>query len=139
LEERFRHLMASTPSAELMSQPARELARRCGCSERHFRRLFKEQLGLPLKTWQIQLRLRKAARLLRASNTKVLDVALECGFPHLGQFNAAFKRLTGMTPSNWRQARPRRPQPVLCLRAADDHGHATPPWWQQLRRTIATS
>jgi AraC-like DNA-binding protein len=70
-----------------------------------------------LRAWQVQARIHKAARLLRESDTKVIDVALESGFQHLGQFNATFKRLFGKTPSAWRQARARRSRPFLCLRS----------------------
>lgn len=132
LEDRFRKLLAAAPRTDLLSLPACQLARQCGCSERHFRRLFKEETGLSLRAWQIQSRLRKAARLLRESDTKVVDVALQCGFQHLGQFNAAFKRLFDKTPSSWRR-RPARKQPLICLRSAGSQGCAVPREWRGLR------
>lgn len=132
-EQRLRQLLAQTPAADLVAKPARELARRCGCSERHFRRLFKAEFGQSLRAWQVQSRVRKAARLLRESDSKVVDVALECGFQHLSEFNAAFKRILGKTPSAWREARARRHRPVLCLRSSEVGARSTPAWWRELR------
>lgn len=132
VEDRVRKLLSGAAAADLMSQPTCELARRCACSERHFRRLFKAEVGCPLRTWQTQGRIRKAARLLRESDAKVVDVALECGFQHLGQFNAAFKQLLGQTPSRWRRSYPRRSRPVVCPRSTEAAGRAVPVRWQDL-------
>ena len=133
VEDRIRKLLSGAAASDLMSQPTCELARQCACSERHFRRLFKAEVGCPLRTWQIQGRIRKAARLLRESDAKVVDVALECGFEHLGQFNAAFKRLLGQTPSRWRQSFLRSSRPVVCPRPIETAGRAALGAWQDLR------
>jgi len=130
-DRRFRELLQCLSASQLMSRSATELAAACCCSVRHFRRLFREQFGLSLVAWQIQQRIRKAMRLLRQSDTKVADVALESGFRHLGQFNDTFKRVVGMTPSAWRQARPLHLRPVLCPPARHhtlERDPVTPPY-----------
>ena len=44
----------------------------------------------------------KAVTLLRDPNAKIINVAEECGFNHLGLFNASFKRRFGASPGQWR-------------------------------------
>ncbi|MCI0536583.1 MAG: helix-turn-helix transcriptional regulator [Verrucomicrobiales bacterium] len=101
--ERFQELIGAGPAAAIQELSVAELARQCGCSERHFSRLFRAQFGFSLRARQTELRLQKAQKLLLESNSKVLYVALESGFHHLGLFNALFKKRFGMTPSEWRE------------------------------------
>jgi hypothetical protein len=42
--------------------------------------------------------------LLRDANAKVINVAEECGFNHLGLFNTCFKRRFGTSPGQWRKS-----------------------------------
>lgn len=103
LRERFRHLVAQMPDAELATRSLPELAEQLHCSERHFSRLFREEFGVPLRTRQTELRLLRARQLLADGNAKIINVAYESGYRHLGLFNAMFKRRFGVTPSEWRQ------------------------------------
>ena len=49
------------------------------------------------------MRLLKAVALLRNPDTKVINVAEDCGFNHLGLFNTCFKRRFGTSPGQWRK------------------------------------
>jgi AraC-like DNA-binding protein len=130
-ETRLAALLAKLPEAEFLRLSTDELASACACSERHLRRMFQQSLGVSLLQRRIQLRIERAKHLLRETDAKVIEVAFECGFRSLGPFNATFKRLTGKTPTAWRQAtraldlRQDRRQPPLCPRAAARSG--TPP------------
>jgi len=103
LHERFRQLVAQMPDAELATRSLTELAERLHCSERHFSRLFRAEFGVPLRKRQTELRLQRARQLLADANAKVINVAYESGYRHLGLFNAMFKKRFGVTPSEWRQ------------------------------------
>jgi AraC-like DNA-binding protein len=103
LRERFRHLVAQMPDAELVTSSLPELAGQLHCSERHFSRLFRAEFGVPLRKRQTELRLQRACQLLADANVKVVNVAFESGYRHLGLFNAMFKKRFGVTPSKWRQ------------------------------------
>ena len=115
-------MLARLPESELLSNSTRELARQCGCTERHFRRLFIDRFGVSLKHRQIEWRIEQAKKLLVETNAKVIDIAGQCGFQSLTQFNLTFKRLTRMTPSRWREsfettiAKYRRRHPPVCPR-----------------------
>ena len=91
------------PDAELATRSLPELAVLLSCSERHFSRLFREQFGVPLRSRQTELRLQRASQLLADANSKIINVAYESGYRHLGLFNAMFKKRFGMTPSEWRE------------------------------------
>jgi AraC-like DNA-binding protein len=102
-EKRFHELMASLSEPELLRYTPRELAARCGCSPRHFARLFHAHFGCSVREKLTELRLRKARELLLLSHTTVAGVAVATGFRHLGLFNAVFKKHFGETPRRWRE------------------------------------
>ncbi len=103
LRERFRELVAQMPDAELAKRSLPELAEQLHCSERHFSRLFRAEIGVPLRKRQTELRLQRARQLLADANAKIVNVAYESGYRHLGLFNAMFKKRFGLTPSEWRR------------------------------------
>ena len=83
-----------------------ELASRFGCSRRHLTRLFHRYFGSSIGEFRTELRLIKVACLLRNPNLKIINVAEQCGFNHLGHFNALFKRRFGVSPGRWRKQIP---------------------------------
>jgi AraC-like DNA-binding protein len=103
LRDRFRQIIGQMLEVELSGSSLGELAARLHCSQRHFSRLFREEFGAPLRARQIELRLQRARQLLADSDAKVINVAYDSGYRHLGLFNAMFKKRFGATPSEWRQ------------------------------------
>jgi AraC-like DNA-binding protein len=103
-EEKLAALVGRIPESELLRRSVKELARDCGCSERHLRRLYAERFGMSLLRRQIEWRIERAKQLLLETDAKIIDIAEQCGFRSLGLFNATFKRLTRLTPGTWRVA-----------------------------------
>ena len=103
LRDRFREFIGKMSEAELATRTLPELAEQLHCSERHFSRLFREEFRVSLRDRQKELRLQRARQLLVSTNAKIINVAYESGYRHLGLFNAMFKRRFGVTPSVWRQ------------------------------------
>ncbi len=103
LRERFRQFVGKMSEAELAVGSLPALAGELHCSERHFSRLFREEFNVSLRARQTELRLQRAQQLLADSDAKIINVAHESGYRHLGLFNALFKRRFGMTPSQWRR------------------------------------
>jgi AraC-like DNA-binding protein len=101
--ERFDEIIARMPDAELIEHSSEELARLCGCTPRHFNRLFRTRFGSPTRMHQTELRLLKARQLLDASDVPVAEVAADCGYRSLSLFNSLFRRRFGMSPSEWRR------------------------------------
>ncbi len=85
-----------------------EIARRLGLSERHFSRLFAQQVGLPPKTWLLRQKLEEAMRLLTGSNRSVTSVAYATGFSSCAHFSQAFHKHFGTYPSKLRGKAPQQ-------------------------------
>jgi AraC family transcriptional regulator len=79
------------------------LAADAGFSRFHFCRAFKESTGLSPHAWLRQHRLEQAMNMLRDTQVSVVSVAAELGYASQTAFAAAFKKLTGETPSDWRR------------------------------------
>ena len=73
-------------------------------SEGHFCRLFRQYFKRTPIEYLNYYRVSKAARLLKDTELKVLEVAMEVGFDNLSYFIATFKHFMGTTPSKYRKA-----------------------------------
>jgi AraC-like DNA-binding protein len=114
--KRIKVLLEHLTEEEFLNASADELAAYCGCSLRHFSRLFLQHFGVSLRSRQTEMRLAKARRLLVETDSRVMTVAGACGYRHLGVFNALFKKRFGMTPTEWRHENGRGLAPELnCL------------------------
>lgn len=102
---------------DLLNLSAGELAGKFGCSRRHLNRLFHQHFGFSIAGLRMEMRMLKAISLLRESAAKVINVAEQCGFNHLGLFNTCFKRRFGASPGQWRTLAEQTPAEV-----AADHG-----------------
>jgi hemolysin activation/secretion protein/AraC-like DNA-binding protein len=103
LHERFRQLVGQMPEARLSECSLSELAAQLHCSQRHFSRLFREEFGVTFRACQSELRLQHARQLLASSDAKIINIAYDSGYRHLGLFNSMFKKRFGVTPGEWRQ------------------------------------
>ncbi len=79
------------------------LAADAGLSRFHFCRAFKESTGLSPHAWLRQRQLERAMNMLRDTDAPIVVVAAELGYASQTAFTAAFKKLTGETPSDWRR------------------------------------
>jgi AraC-like DNA-binding protein len=55
-QRRFQRIIAELPEGEMIRNTPEGLARLCGCSPRHFSRLFNKHFGKSLRAWQADLR-----------------------------------------------------------------------------------
>ncbi|MER9332145.1 helix-turn-helix domain-containing protein [Mesorhizobium sp. M0152] len=65
--------------------------------------LFKKSTGMTLNEYVNLLRLSYAQALLMHQDANVLRVAMDSGFGSLSAFNKSFRKLAGMTPSDFRK------------------------------------
>jgi AraC family transcriptional regulator len=79
------------------------LASDAGLSRFHFCRAFKESTGLSPHAWLRQHRLEQAMNMLRDTDASVVSVAAALGYASQTAFAAAFRKMTGETPSDWRK------------------------------------
>ncbi len=79
----------------------KEIASRCGVSERYMRKLFSTQIHAPFTEYIHELRINKAKELFHHTNHSVKEVAYMCGFNSVIYFNRIFKQYTGISPGNY--------------------------------------
>ena len=79
-----------------------EIAGACRLNRSYFSKLFKEKKGYSPQEYLIQLRLSKAADLMRTTSMSIGDIAASCGYPNQLHFSRAFKQRYGVPPREWR-------------------------------------
>lgn len=82
----------------------KEIAEQVNVSPAHFSHLFRSINGFTLWDYVISRRISIAQRMLLESDDSVLNIAFECGFHNSTHFNQCFRKLTGMTPSQYRKS-----------------------------------
>ena len=80
-----------------------DLAREAGLPPNRFAQAFSEHMGRPPHQFVLDMRLGRAAQLLRASNLNVVEVAHDCGFANQQHLSNAMRRHLGTTPSRYRR------------------------------------
>lgn len=91
--------LAAPPSLE-------ELGKKIGCSHFYLSRIFSAQTGQTITQCLRQLRMDRAAELLRSRELNVTEVALEVGYSSLSHFSAAFHETFGCCPGLYPMATP---------------------------------
>lgn len=79
-----------------------DLARAVGLSSYHFLRTFQQVTGVTPYQYVRRMRLHNAATRLASRKEKVLDIALDCGFGDISNFNHAFRTEFGVSPRTYR-------------------------------------
>lgn len=81
------------------------LGRRLGCPARAVSNAVNRCTGENVSRYINAFRVRHAAALLETGDLSVTEVMLEAGFVSKSTFNTEFRRLLGMTPTEYRKAR----------------------------------
>lgn len=66
-------------------------------------RLFKKMTSFTLTEYVNLLRIREAQRLLRETDTSVIEIAQQVGYSNISHFNRNFKRIARMTPMGFKK------------------------------------
>ncbi|MDO9493641.1 AraC family transcriptional regulator [Acetobacterium sp.] len=79
------------------------LARKMGLSPSQFTRRFKHETGSSPIDFFLELRIKKAQKLLRSGSKTMTQIAQDCGFGSTAHFSATFKKHTKLSPTDYQQ------------------------------------
>jgi AraC family transcriptional regulator len=82
-----------------------DLAALVGVTPYHFLRSFYVEAGVTPHQWLIRRRIARAKSLLCDSSLSIAEIALAVGYGSQSAMTAAFSRLTGVSPKQWRMRR----------------------------------
>lgn len=99
-----------------------DIARAADIHPKYAMNVFKKSTGMTLNDYMNLMRLSYAQAMLMQDDANVLQVAMESGFGSLSAFNKSFRRIAGMSPSDFR--RDMRCRPGLAVQA---RAHAAEP------------
>ena len=80
-----------------------DLARHAGLESRTFLRRFVAATGMKPSEYQQRLRMTRARELLEFSRTSVDQIAAAVGYDDVGGFRRVFRKIIGLTPSDYRR------------------------------------
>lgn len=78
------------------------LARSAGMSACHFLRVFERVTGVTPHQYVLRVRLREAATRIALEPARILDIAFDCGFGDVSNFNRTFRAEFGASPRAFR-------------------------------------
>ena len=103
--EKMRQALISNVAEHLT---VRDAARRAGKCESRMRALFKRATGLSPKKYQMRVRLVRAGKLLRETDLPIGLIAEQTGFESIFAFSRRFRKLLGISPSEYRSRKMER-------------------------------
>lgn len=77
------------------------ISRELGVSESHLSHLFRKETSYTVIAYLTRYRVHVAMELLRDCRRKVYEVAEQVGYRDVNYFSSTFKKLTGLTPSEY--------------------------------------
>ena len=76
-----------------------------GISESHLSHLFKKETDYTVAAYITRYRMRAAMKLLEDCRNRVSEVAEQVGYRDITYFSSTFKKIVGMTPSEYQNRR----------------------------------
>jgi AraC-like DNA-binding protein len=126
-----------------------DLAAAAGLSRMHFAAQFRLATGYRPHEYVLTRRIEHAKALIERNELSLVEVALDAGFQSQAHFCTIFKRMTGTTPSSWRQhdRSPDHVRTAFCIGGeaefridTPDDRHPQPAWMStSLARIPATT
>jgi AraC family transcriptional regulator len=80
-----------------------QLAETAGLSSPHFSQMFRRSTGYAPHQYVLRARIERAKQMLHSTETRVIDIAVSCGFETPQHFARIFKRLCDATPTRYRR------------------------------------
>lgn len=97
-----RKIMGKDISANITIE---ELAESVNLNRTTLQKVFKQMYGVTLYEYRTQVRIQEAKNLILDKKYSITDIAGMCGYSNASKFAAAFKKVTGINPSKFRNGR----------------------------------
>lgn len=92
---------------------ARIIAEYIGLDRSYFSRLFSRKVGINLREYLIEYRMKKACQLLKETDFTVQAIAASVGYNDYAVFSRRFKSLKGVSAGEWRRNMPPKYDTIL--------------------------
>lgn len=102
-EERKKHILTYIEENYQNPLTLQEMAASVNLSKEQFCRFFKQAFRSTPVSYLNQYRINRSMDLLTKSDLPVIDIAVSVGFDSSNYFSIAFRKSTGMTPSQYRK------------------------------------
>ena len=79
------------------------LAKKIKLNRTTLQQVFRQMYGMSIYEYRTQVRMQEAKNLLLQDQLSVTEIAGQCGYSNASKFAACFRRITGMTPGEWRR------------------------------------
>jgi len=87
---------------QLSHTTIQQLAYEAGMNRTKLQYGFKKLYGISIYSYQVQLRMEKAKKLLAESDSPIKQIAAVSGYNNISSFSAAFKKTFNISPSEYR-------------------------------------
>ena len=102
--EKISELISRVKMVPNLSITVAECADFCNMSKSHFARIFKRTVGQSPVQFMLGIRIDRAKELLDFADKSIAEIAEASGFSDQNYFGRTFKKVTGMTPTQYRDA-----------------------------------
>ena len=93
-------IIDSSPESRMSNS---DLAEKAGFGLEHFRKLFRDIVGCAPQEYIINSRIKHAQRMLIDDKFKLDSIAFSLGYPDLPSFSRQFKKVTSMSPTDYKR------------------------------------
>lgn len=99
----FASFLSKLDNPESLSKPLSELYLESGYSQTRLNSYFRQYMGTTLIAYITQKKVNYACHLLKVTNYSIQEIAYTACFNNLNHFNTIFKKITGLTPTEYRK------------------------------------
>lgn len=78
-----------------------KMAQKCGYTSYYFSKKFKQEVGMSLRDFAAKEKVERAKLMLTQSNLPISDISEALGFNSQSYFGSIFRKIVGMTPSEY--------------------------------------
>lgn len=80
-----------------------DIAKELYITKEHLSRLFKKEMGITISEYIIKIKIEEAKKMLISTDHNILDIAQLLNFANSSHFSNSFKKITGVSPTDYRK------------------------------------